>query len=1172
MNNQQALLEEDRISRERALELGSFIVEAPAGAGKTELLTQRYLRLLAVVGEPEEIVAITFTNKAAAEMRNRILTNLERAAAGDPPAAAHQRITFDLARAALAAGAAKGVDGWQLIAQPARLRILTIDALCASLARQMPFLSRFGAQPKISDDPLRHYEEAARRSIAMLDEEGVIGEIVAEALHHLDNDAVRLGKLLSGMLARRDQWLRHTFEHGPCEESERGLGLLVQRDLECAAACLGEQLQSRLMPAARYAAANSPADAPLSLLIDWHAPLPVMPEALPHWRALCELLLTKEGAPRKQYTKNNGLPPGKESAPHKQALLECVGELSAQQAGTIARIRKLPDPHYSADEWRSVEALAALLKLAAVQLWAVFNEQGEADFIEVAQRALLALGDADAPSDLALKLDYRIQHLLVDEFQDTSPTQVQLLQRLTAGWQAEDGRTLFAVGDPMQSIYRFRKADVGLFLRAADGGIGSVNLQRLRLCRNNRSCAALVDWVNQSFAKVFPVQDSVTNGAIRYRPFVATRPPLDADEGVRVHPIYAPEGSVIGRETAAEDAEAREAQRILEIISEVRSHHPARQIAVLVRARSHLDALVALIRQQHPRDKNGRQQPALRFAALEIEGLAARQPVQDLLALTRALLHRADRVHWLAILRAPWCGLTLADLHALAADDQAATLWQLINDAARVQKLSADGQQRLAHLRTVLEVAFAQQGRARLRRWVEGVWLQLGGAACLQGPAEIADAQAYLDLLDQLDSAGRFRLDRLEQDVAALYAAPDAQADGTLQFMTIHKAKGLEFDTVILPGLQRKGRSDDHELMLWEEVALEGLDEHLVAAPLRKRVRGNFGDDAPTPYDYLRLLEQERSAHEDARVLYVAATRAIRSLHLVGVAKINTEGEAVKPTGTFLDLLWDSVAGDFNAAACGMQADTHASAAGVASAGAARDASRFVPKLLRVVAPAVAEVLQRSPALAPVAGSGVQAQTSYAAESAAQAGEETADPLAASVGTLVHAYLEMIARDGIETWSSQRLGTLQAAMTLWLTQRGHSNAEAKQGAASAAAALQTTLASEAGRWVLQARPGGAAELAVAQRDTEGGREHPKPNDGRQHISTHIVDRSFVEDGQRWIIDYKTTQVEDAAALPVHAERYRPQLERYARLFAEEGLPLRLAIFYAAHGQLVELAD
>ncbi|CAG0951731.1 partial DNA helicase II, partial [Rhodocyclaceae bacterium] len=133
------LLREDGESRQRALELGSFIVEAPAGAGKTELLTQRVLRLLAVVEEPEEIVAITFTTKAAAEMKSRIVASLARAAAGDLPAEPHKRITFDLARAALAAGAQRD---WRLLENPGRLRITTIDALCASLARQMPLLSR----------------------------------------------------------------------------------------------------------------------------------------------------------------------------------------------------------------------------------------------------------------------------------------------------------------------------------------------------------------------------------------------------------------------------------------------------------------------------------------------------------------------------------------------------------------------------------------------------------------------------------------------------------------------------------------------------------------------------------------------------------------------------------------------------------------------------------------------------------------------------------------------------------------------------------------------------------------------------------------------------------------------------------------------------------------------
>ncbi|MFA4970790.1 MAG: UvrD-helicase domain-containing protein, partial [Sulfuritalea sp.] len=128
------LLREDEANRRRALELDSFIVEAPAGAGKTELLTQRYLRLLATVHEPEEIIAITFTNKAAGEMRQRIADSLALARQPGMPEAAHKRVTCELARAALARSSELG---WQIETQPGRLRLTTIDALCASLARQM---------------------------------------------------------------------------------------------------------------------------------------------------------------------------------------------------------------------------------------------------------------------------------------------------------------------------------------------------------------------------------------------------------------------------------------------------------------------------------------------------------------------------------------------------------------------------------------------------------------------------------------------------------------------------------------------------------------------------------------------------------------------------------------------------------------------------------------------------------------------------------------------------------------------------------------------------------------------------------------------------------------------------------------------------------------------------
>jgi ATP-dependent exoDNAse (exonuclease V) beta subunit len=1108
------LLEQDMANRARALDHDSFIVEAPAGAGKTELLTQRYLKLLGAVQEPEEIVAITFTNKAAAEMRGRVLQSLQDAADGTPVAFAHKQVTRELALAALARS---GELQWDLLAQPGRLRINTIDSLCGFIARQMPLMSRFGAQPGVSEDASVHYREAALRTLAMLESETGDGP-VTEALRYLDNDTARLADLLAGMLAKRDQWLAHTGRQSAQEEVEAALRHLVEHDIRRAAEALDERLQASLMPVARYAASNLACDHPVALLADWETPLPATPEALPTWRSVCELLLTQKGEFRKGVNVNLGFPPNEASKPHKQVLADIVAALPDPRP--LARIRDLPDACHGEEEWRIVGALARLLRIAAAQLWTVFQEAGEVDFVEVATRALLALEDESGPTDLALRLDYRIQHLLVDEFQDTSPAQVKLLERLTAGWEPGDGRTLFCVGDPMQSIYRFRKADVGLFLRVSECGIGQLALTRLSLTRNNRSCPAVVEWVNTAFARVFPAHDSVTRGAISYRPFAATRDALPG-QGVTVHPL------VLQQDAANGNAAFLEARHVADLIEQARAEDPSRSIAVLVRARSHLEALVAEIR---------RHRPGLRFQAVEIEMLGGRQTVQDLLALTRALFHRADRVNWLATLRAPWCGMTLADMHALAADDRHATIWSLMQDDGRLAKLSDDGRQRLLHLRAILAEAFAHQGRQRARRWVESTWLKLGGPHCLWDAGDVRDVEAFLDLIDRLDAGGRFDVALLEQGMADLYAATDVQADGSLQFMTIHKSKGLEFDTVILPSLQRQTKGSDTPLLLWEEVSIEGTDSQLLAAPW---CPGHLRNGLPGAYDYLQGLEQERNTNEAARVLYVAATRTIRHLHLVGTLSLSAKGEVKPPAGSFLELLWDTVGGAFQHVA------ENPLAAQVESGGEAN----FVPRLIRLPRPAV-----------PLPLTAVSLPMAPVPFEDAAVDDEGWGGLDADCGTLAHLYMEIAARDGADMWPPSRMPELIPAMGRWLMQQGHGEKEATRGAEHVAAILQTALGSEDGRWILQRHEGGVAEMALAA--VAGGR-----------IAIHIIDRTFIADGVRWIVDYKSTTLGDSVAdgvLVQQAGRYRAQLERYARLFPADGIPVRKAVFFLAHGRLIVL--
>ncbi len=1115
-----ARLAEDAAARARALAADSFIVEAPAGAGKTELLTQRFLRLLALVRHPEEVLALTFTNKAAAEMRDRILGNLEAAARGEAPEQPHRRLTATLAAAVLARD---GEQGWGLLAHPGRLRITTLDALCAGLARQMPFLSRFGSQPGVTEDAGAHYADAARRTLELLEEGGPEADTVAAALAFLHNDAGRLERLLVAMLGRRDQWVRHAVGAGAAAmraEVEAGFAAVAERDLAAAVTLLDDRTQASLLALARIAAGNAPGlcDA----LADRSAPLTATVADLPAWQAMLSLLLTEKGEIRRTVTKATGFPAGREFADAKAAIIALLDELRARTglAEALAQLRTLPQPRLSDAEWATVECFAHLLRLAAAQLWLVFQEAAEVDFIEVAARAGQALGDDEAPTDLAQALDYRIQHLLVDEFQDTAPGQVELLERLMRGWAPGDGRTLFVVGDPMQSIYRFRKADVGLFLRVRERGIGGLCLEHLRLARNNRSFPAVVDWVNAAFPAIFPASDSPEAGAVRYAEAAATRTPRP-DAGVAIHPVIAPEGG---------DAAAAEAAVVVDLILAARREAPGERVAVLVRARSHLDALAAALR---------RDAPGLRFQAVDIESLADRQHVQDLLTLYRALSHRADRVHWLALLRAPWCGLTLADLHALFAGDKASTAWQLMHDPARVAALSDDGRHRLDHVRGVLALAFAERDRQHPRRWLEGIWLMLGGAACLESPAALADVEAFFGLLDRLTAARRLDPETLATQAAELFAPPDPAGDA-VQMMTIHKAKGLEFETVIVPGLHRETGNNDSPLLLWDGFAGADGHERLLVAPMPPRGPAASAAGA-TAYDYLRQLERRRSAHESARLLYVAATRAIRRLHLVGCAVADDskeDGIKPPPAGSLLRLLWDGPAArEFAAAAAGKAAAARAPAF---------DAAAFVPPLLRLAEPAIPVALRELPAGPRPAPNPVDLDETTIGLS-----------LEASVGTLVHRLLELIAKEGLERWSAARVDALAPAWRRWLAAAGHPADAAAAGAADAVRAVTATLASADGRWLLAAHPGAAAEQAWSSRD----------GDTAVH---HIIDRIFVADGCRWIVDYKTVRAPETE-LPVRAEGFRPQLERYAGLFAGDPLPLRLAIFFPLQARLIELA-
>lgn len=1112
------LAEQDRAARERALDAtASFVVQAPAGSGKTSLLTQRLLALLAEVDSPEEILAITFTRKAAGEMRGRVAEALRAAASPTAPDNEHDRRTWTLAQSALARSRERG---WSLELQPSRLKIRTIDALAQALAGAMPILSRAGAAPEVETDPRTLYDEATLRLLEELEEGGVIERDLAIVLTHFDNDYAQVRSLFADMLERRDHWLPSVLASGAGrdwrERLEGGLRQLAADAIQALAEPLPPALADALWRSAIGAASRlAERDEAVQTLAQLQGPAGTDPGSVAHWQTLARfVLVATRDRFRKTVDKNCGFPPTHraEKASHLALLAEMASIPGALEAW--CDVAFLPPLGYEEGQWRVVEALLGLLKRLTAHLRVIFTERARVDYTEVALAAREALGPPDEPTDLALRLDYRIRHILVDEFQDTSLAQIELLRRLTAGWTGMDGRTLFCVGDPMQSIYRFRQADVALFLRVRRYGIDNLRPDTLTLARNFRSQGGVVDWINRVFAAVLPAADDFAKGAVRYTPVQSTREPSQGP-AVRIWP-------------ALQLDPIAEAERVVTIVRETQARTPQARIAVLARTRSHMQDIARALRASgHP------------FQAIDFEVLSERRAIRDLCVLTRALCHLDDRVAWLAVLRAPFCGLCLGDLELLGAQSTERTIWKALRDERVLADLSADARMIMARVGPLLDAALGQFGRRPLATLVEGAWLALGGPAAVEEPADLENARVFFERLAVEEQAGDLPDPVVLDDALAdLHAAPDEVASDRLQLITIHKAKGLEWDVVIVPGLGRRPRGDGRRLLTTLEVEHANGAASLIFAPAR--AAAVEGDPLEA---FVRRIEKARATLENARLMYVAATRAREELHLLGHVNAS-DGEdldEIEPaSNSLLKVLWPAVREEF------------------------RDLPRSP-----TAPPPIAAAAQRTSALhrlmpdwqAPAAPARPQATERETGEADRRPDFDWVTEVARLVGIVVHRDLDRRVRLRMLGGDAPLIDAQLYATEL--RELGVPAARVAAAAERAAMAIRQTLEDARGQWILAGHPEEASEWTLTAE--LGGELHRL-----------VVDRSFVdEEGVRWIIDYKTGTHEGSSLetfLAREAERYASQLARYATVVARLGpQPVRAALYFPLLAAWRELA-
>ena len=1094
----------DQRSREEAIDpTRSFCVSAPAGSGKTELLTQRLLALLARVDRPEQVLAITFTRKAASEMAQRVMQRLEQAKKDMPVTADHDKVTRQLALSLIEHATQRQ---WQL--NESSLNLRTIDSFCHELTRQMPVLSGMGGMVEPVDNALPLYEDAVRSFLSEANN-GSSHLHVKQLLEAFDNRWSKVSELLVAILGRRGDWGGVIGQHLDPEAAEASITATMDDLISHRLTFLRDRLDARFenLLWVLNDALEVLGKAPLSLTVST--------EDLADWKVAAGYFLTAQHNWRRPggINKNLGFLPQSKAKSEFVQILQAVAEDEALREG-LEELFHLPDRHVDEGGWELVVLISSLLPLLQAHLLLVFQRAGVVDHTHISLAAIQALGPDELPTSLAQRLDYQIEHLLIDEFQDTSASQAELLRCLTRGWQDHNAtgaapRTLFVVGDAMQSIYGFRHADISLFLRARAGSLAGISLNTLTLSQNFRSCTNVVNWVNTTFSELLGDDDNAGAGRVSYVP-AESRAESD--------------GSITSGVTAMlfQDSQSnRETAYVAAEIEGILATHPDATVAILVRAKSHAAGIASALAER-----------GISCGGDAIQSLPDSTIIGDLMSLCRWLANPADSIAALALLRSPWCGLDLQAISTLLAPGGLGPLDLLSLAGAESSGLSETDRQRVSHLVSALSWGEEKRDRLALPIWIEQIWLHLGGPQCASHE-DLHFVESFLALLRRAEEGGR-GLDTswLQQELAgAPFVSEDLSEN--VRITTLHKAKGLEFDYVFIPYLNRRTRSQNRDLIRWhwhEDSAARGL---LIAA----------NDDDKTSkslYNYLSWLQKIKNKEELKRLLYVGVTRAKVRAILTASASWEHHQEPPEPTaGTFFELLHKTTHGAGTLEVVPMEVDED----GVSTRGdtPGRPLVRLQRQFMKV-------------------SKQTQPEVAVSASSSVESGilQQESNRMERAIGIITHRVLELLASHTPAEDAAESLANNWIATNL--VRHALSPAQAEVVKARCETLIHLTLTCPTGKWILAAQTEAYSEMVLNR--IEGG-----------ECKTYIVDRTFLDKtaGVRWVLDFKTSQPREGESTAIfvgrEAEMYRTQLATYAELIESlnwaDNLPVKKGLYYPA---------
>jgi ATP-dependent helicase/nuclease subunit A len=863
--SQAALLEAAGQKQRRAADPAvSAWVRANAGTGKTHVLVQRILRLLLSGANPRSILCLTFTKNAAAEMEARVLATLGEWVTSSE-AALRARLAQLLAQAPAEAEMALARSLFAaVIDAPGGLAIMTIHSFCERVLRR--YSLEANVPPNFSvlteeeaQETLQEASSAAFASAA----EGVLGEALDCVAAHAGEG--EFARVLQAMLAMRNA-IAHLFRVTPAEHPLplievrlRRLFALAPHDrrdglIACAASLLDT---STLKEAAAALAGGSKTDGEGAARFEAVLRADGAEAAC---AALKAAFTTKGGEPRKSLM----------TAGVKKRALALHERLSAAQEAFLALDAKLAG-------LKLVEASLALLRLGQAifeRYEAAKRARAALDFDDLIAKALSLLSRQGATEWVLYELDARIDHILVDEAQDTSPEQWAIVERLTSDFFAGEGArdcipTLFAVGDEKQSIYGFQGAAPEL-LRAY-GELYEAKVQEAGLVW----CAADLDLSFRTLGPILAAVDDVSaalpglgQGMVRHLAYRRESGGLvelwQPERGERQDKgtVWEPEAEAAPASKPAELLAARIATQIKHWLESGeglsaggRAIEPG-DILILLRKREPMASLL---------------QAALKGEGIPVAGadrmaLIDELAVMDLLALGDALLQPEDDLSLAAVLKGPLFGFDEDRLFRLAYGREG-SLWQALErdpaNRGTAEKLRAwrELAGRLSPFDFFAHILEAEDGRAAF--------------AARLGPECFDAIDELLNLAEAFSARPRAALSEFLAFVrksASEVKRETDQAAREVRIMTVHGAKGLEANIVILADTCSNRGAAQAPVFLLDDTS--GAPEIPVWA-----VKGTGGlQPVAAAKEAIKASEQR----EQGRLLYVAMTRAKDRLYIAG--------------------------------------------------------------------------------------------------------------------------------------------------------------------------------------------------------------------------------------------------------------------------------------------------